>query len=193
MGKSLLYLSCLPLLIYFWRYGHWQPLRYLLKRLRWLFTSLFVLHLWFHGADLTWIPSQTGLLIAIEKTFTLILMVFTAHILLIATPIHALIAAIEWWFKPLHIIGFNAQTLAIRLALTLETLNHVNELHQQQTKLNAPNPIAQISQRASLLFQAVADRAQQAPLSQFEIPQLPIPPIWQWIYPLSLIVIMVMS
>ena len=193
MGKWLLYLSCLPLLIYFLRHGHWQSLRKLLKRLRWLFISLFVLHLWFHGSDLTWIPSQAGLFIAVEKTFVLILMVFTAHTLLIMTPVHALIAAIQWWFKPLRIIGFNAQTLAIRLALTLETLNHVHELYQQQTKQDAPNPIAHISQRATALFQSVAKRAEKAPLSQFEIPQLPAPPIWQWIYPFSLITIMVMS
>ncbi|MCV6639109.1 hypothetical protein [Candidatus Albibeggiatoa sp. nov. NOAA] len=193
MSKWLLYFSCLPLLIFFWRHGDWQPLWQLLRRLRWLFISLFILHLWFHGADLTWIPSQAGLWIAIEKTFVLVFMVFTAHTLLVATPTHDLIAVIHWWFKPLNIIGFQAQTLAVRLALTLETLNHVHELYKQQNPLNAPNPIAHISQRATFLFQSVAENAEQATLYQFDIPQLSPPPVWQWMYPLSLILVMVVS
>lgn len=193
MSKWLLYFSSLPLLILFWHYANWQSLLQLLKRLRWLLVSLFILHLWFHGADVNLIPSQTSLLIAIEKTFVLILMITTAHLLLVVTPIDDLIAAIQWWFKPFNLLGFNPQKLAIRLALTLETLNHVHELYQQQTKCDAPNPIAQISLRATDLFQAVAQRAEQAPLSQLEIAQLPAPALWQWMYPVSLIMLMVMS
>lgn len=190
MSKWLLYFSSLPLLILFWYYANWQSLLQLLKRLRWLLVSLFVLHLWFHGADVNLIPSQAGLLIAIEKTFVLILMITTAHLLLAVTPIDDLIAAIQWWF---NLLGFNAQKLAIRLALTLETLNHVHELYQQQTKCDTSNPIAQISQRTTDLFQAVAQRAEQASLSQLEITQLPAPLLWQWMYPISLIILMVMS
>lgn len=194
MGKWLLYFSSLPLLIYFLNHGKWQPLRQLFKRLRWLFISLFILYLWFHGTDFTWIPSQAGLLIAIEKIFVLMLMVFTAHVLLIATPVNDLIAAAYWWFKPLNRFGFKAQTLAVRLALTLETLNDVHVLYQQQPKLDtAQNPITRISQYATLLFQSVVERAEQAPLSQLAVPQLAAISIWQWIYPLSLIVIMVVS
>ncbi len=193
IGKWLLYFSCLPLLVLFWRYAHWLPLQRLLKRLRWLFISLFILHLWFHGSDLNWIPSQAGLLIAIEKIFILILMVSAAHLLLVTTVTNDLIAAIHWWFKPLDRIGFKTQILAIRLALTLETLNHVHALYQQQTTSNRIQPITQISERVTQLFQTVARHAEQAPLSQLTLPQLTNPPIWQWLYPFGLIAIMVIS
>jgi len=194
MGKWLLYFSSLPLLIYFLNHGQWQPLQQLFKRLRWLFISLFILYLWFHGTHFTWIPSQIGLFTAIEKIFVLMLMVFTAHILLIATPVHDLIAAVYWWFKPFNRFGFKAQTVAVRLALTLETLNDVHVLYQQQPKLNTrQNPIARISQYATLLFQSVVEHAEQAPLSQLAVPQLSAISIWQWMYPFSLILIMVVS
>lgn len=169
----------------------------LLTRLRWLFLSLFILHLWFNQAEITGIPSLPGFIFALERTLALIIIVLTAHLLVTTTPIQDIIAALHWWFAPLQRVGLSVERLIVRLALVLDTVNQVQDLYGQPTqnsplKTNAPMnfidrhlraPLNHLSEKVADLFTQVLTRAEITPLKTLEIPPLCSPPWWQWSYP----------
>lgn len=163
----------------------------LLKRLRWLFLSLFILNVWFNNAEFKWFPEITGVLIAIERTVMIIAMVTAAHILNTTTSTTTLVAALNWWFNPLIKMGVPTQRLAVRVALILDTLDSVQDFYPQNSTvlLTTHNPIKKISQRVTQLLIQVHARAETEPLRTLNLPYLPSPPLWQWIYPLFISVI----
>jgi len=180
----------------------------LLIRLRWLFLSLFILHLWFNQAELTWLPSLAGFTFALERTIALIIIVLTAYLLVTTTPIQDIIAALHWWFAPLQQLGLSVERLIVRLALVLDTVSHVQDLYGQPTqslplKANAPTsfidrhlraPIDHLSEKVAHLFTQVLTRAEMTPLQTLEIIPLDLcsPPWWQWSYP-ALICVLILG
>jgi|JFJP01.1.fsa_nt_gi energy-coupling factor transporter transmembrane protein EcfT len=164
----------------------------LLKRLRWLFLSIFILHLWFSAPEFTWFPSWQGWLQALERVGALIFIVLAAQLLLRTTTRTEIIAALQWWFKPLNQLGLATERVAVRLALVLETVETVQTLYQTQQTV-APNPrysVRIISQRAAELFNQVARLAEQAPLQTFDIPDILSPPLWQWLYVIAFLLVL---
>jgi len=159
----------------------------LLKRLRWLFLSLFVLHLWLTSADFSWLPSLEGLLLALERIGALIVMVLAAHLLLTTTSTQEMIAALQWWLRPFAKIGFSTDQLAVRLALVLDTVQAVQSCYIDTSTTATKNPLKKISDKVARLFAQVLIQAERTPLRTLEIPQLTNPPWWQWIYPLLLL------
>lgn len=155
----------------------------LLNRLRWLFLSIFILHLWFSGAEFSWLPSWQGWLHAIERVGALIFIVLAAHVLLRTTSRIEIIAALQWWLNPLNRLGLATERLAIRLALVLETVEEVQTLYTAQREEKQPRYSLQaIGQRVADLLNQVAQRAEHAPLHTLEIPEVITPAWWQWWY-----------
>jgi len=161
----------------------------LLKRLRWLFLSLFILNLWFHSPELTWLPNMAGLLLALERVAVLIIIVLVAHLLITTTETQDIIAALQWWFMPLNKIGFSTERLAVRLALVLDTVTAVQKLYTNTPTIRTKNPIKIISARVAGLFTQVLTHAETTPLGTLEIPKLKSPPLWQWGYPLLILLL----
>jgi hypothetical protein len=161
----------------------------LLKRLRWLFLSLLILYLWFNSPTLTWLPSLPSLLLALERIGALIIIVLSAHLLLTTTPTQDIIAALQWWFRPFSKIGFSTERLAVRLALVLDTVQTVQNLYTDTPPTATKNPITKISEKVARLFAQVFIYAERTPLRTLVIPELTKPPLWQWAYPLLLLLI----
>jgi energy-coupling factor transporter transmembrane protein EcfT len=164
----------------------------LLKRLRWLFLSIFILHLWFSAPEFTWFPSWQGGLQALERVSALIFIVLAAQLLLRTTTRAEIIAALQWWFKPLNQLGWATERLAVRLALVLETVETVQTLYQTQQVVaqNSGYSMRIISQHAAELFNQVAKQAEQAPLQTFDIPDILSPPLWQWLYVVAFLLVL---
>lgn len=179
-----MWMLLLPLLIILARLEHATTLTLaLLKRLRWLFLSIFILHLWFSGAEFSWLPSWQGGLQAVERVGALIFIVLAAHVLLRTTSRIEIIAALQWWLNPLNYLGLATERLAIRLALVLETVEEVQTLYTTQHHEKSPRYSLQaIGQRVAELLNHVAQRAEHAPLHTLEIPDALSPPWLQWGY-----------
>lgn len=183
-SNYLIWTLLLPLLIILFRLEHaTPPALALLKKLRWLFLSIFILHVWFSGTEFSWLPSWQGGLQAVERVGALIFIVLAAHILLRTTSRVEIIAALQWWLNPLHRLGVTTERLSIRLALVLETVEEVQTLYttQQQEKLPRYS-LHVIGQRVAELLNQVAQRAEHAPLHALDIPEVIAPPWWQWLY-----------
>jgi len=162
----------------------------LLKRLRWLLLSLFILHLWFSGAEFSGLPSLSGLITALKRTAALVMMIASAHILMSTTPLTELIAALQWWFTPLNNRYFSFDRLAVRLALVLDTVNTVQELKKTTSCTHSAHPFTRLQEWISQLLIQVVTQAEHAPLRRLEIPQLAAPPGWQWSYPALMLIFM---
>lgn len=192
---SFLVIATPILLILLNHYSRWSQIYPLLKRLRWLFLSLFILYGWFQTPDFSWLPSETGLRLAFERIFALILIVLAAHLLLITTPIETIIVTLQWWLQPLKRLNFPSDLLAVRLALVLETIETLR-LHypkSQPSPLTNTNPFQKIAHRLAQVWLNVWQQAESEPLRQLCLPHLTAPPWWQWSYPLGLIFLIIIT
>lgn len=181
-------LTLLFLALMLFRLGcHLEPLISLLKRLRWLLLSLFILHVWFNTAEFTWIPSKTNLWLAGEKTGVLIAIVFAAYLLLNTTPIQDITAALHWWFKPFKCF-FSPERLAVRLVLILNVVKTVQTLYIDTVSLSAAySPIESINEKLTRLMTQILTHAETTALHVMEVAELQSPPWWQWLYPMSIL------
>jgi len=115
--------------------------------------------------------------------------VLSAHLLVKTTPTSAIIGALQWWLSPLKILGFSSKRFTVRLALVLDTVQSVQKIQTQTQISNTKNPIQNIADKVSLLFLRVLEHAENAPLHQLNISNLTTPPLWQWAYPLILLIL----
>jgi len=194
-NHQILLIITLPWLLWLWqRYRTRVSILPLLKRLRWLWLSLLILHLWFSSPEFSWIPAPPTVLQAGERMLALIMMVLAAQLLVATTPPPLLIATLQWWFTPLLKLGVPTERLAVRLALVLDTVQAVQQLYTE-TEARVPvtssstSRLTRISGRVADLFAKVLEYADKAPLQNLEIPELRSPPLWQWGYPILMLVI----
>lgn len=96
------------------------------------------------------------------------------------TSIQQLIPALLWWLYPFKKIGFQTERFAVRLSLIFETVETVQKL---QVK-----PIKKITETVSDLFIQIQHHAETTPLRNLEIVETKSPPLWQWIYPILLMI-----
>lgn len=196
ISKTILVFALFPLCLLLFRiYCSFSAVFFLLKRLRWLFLSILILNLWLNSPSFFGLPNLADFLLALGRVIVLIIIVLVAHLLITKTLIQEIIAALQWWFTPLHKIGFSTTRLAVRLALVLDTVQAVQNLYMDtpigQTRRFAPtsqSPIKRISHKVAELFTQVVIYAETTPLRTLEIPKLQSPPQWQWLYPLFMLV-----
>jgi energy-coupling factor transporter transmembrane protein EcfT len=180
--SNLFFIVVVPLfLIIFKCYCSFSSVLPLVKRLRWFFLSLLILNLSF-SFDLH------GLLIALHKIAVLIIIVLAAYLLMFTTSIKQLIAALLWWLYPFQKLGFSTLRFAVRLSLILETVESVQKVQVSSAASSSKNPIKKITETVSNLFIHILDHAETAPLRSLEIPETKSPPLWQWIYPMLLMI-----
>ena len=175
----------------------------MLRRMRWLFLSLFIIYCWFTPGTplplnlptsvLAWLPTLQGCAEAGIRIAALVTIVLAAHLLLHVTSREQLLGAIYWWLKPLSYVGIAHERLAIRMALVLETVPKVQPMIQQalsdQCAADTPAPIfARTGQVAAALYQNVLIHAEQQTCHTIEIPAVTSPPVWQWLFPAGIAV-----
>jgi energy-coupling factor transporter transmembrane protein EcfT len=197
-----LLLTTIPVLLWLFYKTHctFSAVRPLLKRLRWLFVTLFILNLWFNSPDWTWLPTESGIWLAMERITALLSIVLAAHLLITVTSTPDIIAALQWWFNPLKKLGFPSEKLTLRLALVFDTVDQVQRLYMSnpgvqsealsgeddRDKASLWTPEA-MSNKVVSLFSQVIDYAETTPLRTLDIPELQSPPWWQWSYPLLIL------
>ena len=186
------------------------PALKMLRRMRWLFLSLFIIYCWFTpgtplpltlpASVLAWLPTLQGLTEASIRVASLAIVVLAVHLLLHFTSREQLLGAIYWWLKPLSYAGIAHERLAIRIALVLETVPKVQPLihqalaeHRQTDPSSAGTPgsiFMRTGQVAAALYQNVLTHAEQQACHTLEIPAVTSPPVWQWLFPLGMGVVL---
>jgi len=168
-------------------YCNFTQLLRLIKRLRWFFLFLCVLNVWFNSPEWAWVPNWHDIWLAVERIIALIMMVLAAHLLMVTTRLQDIIAALLWWLKPLSVVKISTEKLAIRLALILDNMQKMNHLYDNI------HMQAHLANTVIVLFATVLELANTEPLRTLEIPELPTPPIWQWLIPILLILIIIVT
>lgn len=183
----------------------WGPLERLfsalrlLARMRWFFLSIAMVYVFFSPgrllfSTLPWGPTWEGLREGMTRIGVLVLIVLAVNLLLRTTARDDLTAAILWCLKPLSWLGLPHERLAVRIALTLDTVGEVQGVYRHgprgdETQV-ARQPVtvrlARIGETAKRLFVTVAERAESAPLHAIELPEESRPPLLQWLFPFIL-------
>lgn len=167
----------------------------LLRRMRWLFLSLLILYLWFTPGQpllpaFSSTPTLEGIEEGLQRIAALVLLALAASLLLQTTPREPLLAALYRLLTPLGWMGIKTERLAVRIALTLETVTQaqhlLSERMSQEHASGSRNPITRIGAVSAGLFQEVIARAERAPCTTLSITEGERPPPVQWLLPLAL-------
>lgn len=176
------------------------PVLRLLARMRWFFLSIALVYVFFSPGRLvfsslpSWGPTWEGLHEGAVRIGVLMLIVLAVNLLLRTTGRDSLTSAILWCLRPLSWCGLPHERLAVRIALTLDTVSAVQGVYRQEPRGDeaqaARQPITvrlvRIGETAKRLFVTVAERAESAPLHSVELSQESSPPLLQWLFPLAL-------
>jgi hypothetical protein len=182
----------------------------MLKRLRWLFLSILIIYLFFTPGvllwpDVLWGPTQEGLWQGLMRIAVLVLIVAAVNVLIGSTGQAEFLSAVSWCLQPLSWLGLSHERLAVRISLTLETVGVLRAAYRHEprnavvsqaesatseTKSSAPK-LSAIANTAHRLFAKVIDDAQNTPLQTIALPEESRPPLWQWVIPVLLAILLV--
>lgn len=173
----------------------------MLKRLRWLFLSIFIVYLFLTPGELLWQgvlwgPTLEGLMQGTARVAVLVLFVAAVNILLVSTEQEAFLSAISWCLQPLSWFGLSHERLAVRIALTLETVSKVRDVYRHEPRgdelPDSEGPkLRMIAETAQRLFAQVVHDAENAPIREIVLPEQSRPPLIQWMIPIGLVVLFV--
>ena len=173
----------------------------MLKRMKWLFLSIFIVYLWFTPGDRLFqsdyviSPTIQGIEIGFIRVASLVVIVFAVNLLIRTIVKDDLIAAILWLLKPLKTFGLPHEKLAIRMALTLDMVGEVQTLYDDRLTNNGSDQgsrpgvlhrIREISNMAIQFFQLVLEKAINAECKSVTVSEGTVPSLLQWGYPLVL-------
>lgn len=171
----------------------------LLARMRWFFLSIALVYVFFSPgrllfSTLPWGPTREGLHEGSMRIAVLVLIVLAVNLLLRTTGRDGLTSAILWCLHPLSWLGLPHERLAVRIALTLDTVAEVQGVYRQGPRDEEEEPVrqpvavrlARIGEAARRLFVTVDQRAKSAPLHSVELSAESSPPLLQWLFPLAL-------
>ncbi len=168
----------------------------MIRRMRWLFLSLFIIYGWFTPGSplpltlpvsmLAWLPTMQGLEEAAVRIASLVIVVLAVHLLLHITSREELLGAILWWLKQLGYAGIAHQRLAVRMALVLETVPKMQPLIQEALDGHRQVNLSNAGQVAAALYHNVLNHAEQQTCHTIEIPTVTSPPVWQWLFPIGM-------
>ena len=186
----------------------------MLKRMRWLFLSIFIVYFWFTpgepliSAIQNYSPSVEGIRMGFYRVCSLIFIVLAVTLLVRTIEKNELVSSILWLLKPLHFIGFPHERLAVRMALTLDYVIEVQDVYtsksdSNQTKSEEGDVIhgsetnqSQLSQRlnklsesSTQLFEKILQRAKLTESHEIIVKLEYRPPVLQWCYPAVLTVV----
>lgn len=178
----------------------------MLKRLRWLFLSIFIIYLFFTPGvllwpELLWGPTKEGVLQGLSRISVLVLIVAGVNVLLVSTEQTEFLAAVHWCLQPLSWFGLPHERLAVRIALTLESVSAVREAYRHESRTEADgekqqtstyrseSKIQMISNTAHRLFAKVVTDVETVSLREITLPEQSRPPLLQWSIPLLLLAV----
>ncbi|NOX93302.1 MAG: hypothetical protein GXP18_12885 [Gammaproteobacteria bacterium] len=186
----------------------------MLKRLRWLFLSIFVVYLFLTPGvlllpDVLWGPTQEGVMQGFLRIVVLVLIIAAVNVLIGSTGQAEFLSAVSWCLQPLSWLGLSHERLAVRISLTLVAVGVSNAACQSETRdessgastaksvdslpseSTSPEPkLMVIAKTAHRLFAKVIDDAEHAPLQAITLPEQSRPPLLQWIIPVLLAIVL---
>jgi energy-coupling factor transport system permease protein len=179
----------------------------MLKRLRWLFLSIFVVYWFFTPGrllipDLLWGPTYEGLWQGGHRIGVLMVLVAAVNLLIGDTVREDFLPAVLWCLRPLTWLGLPHERLGVRITLTLEAVNTVRDAYRggdrsplapagkSPSRVETPR-ITAIVNAATCLFEKVSGDAKAAPLRDIALPEQSSPPLIQWLIPLILGILLV--
>ena len=175
----------------------------MLRRMRWFLLSIILIYAWLTpGPPLlsshelsTLLPTTTGLLQGSQRLLALVLIVSAVHWLLFVTPRNQLVAALHWLAAPLSLMGVSRQRVAVRMALVLSHVIKVQEMVADQVKQAgiSKGDLRGYANVTAKLVEEVIGQAEQSPCEEIEINIADKPAVWQWVWPMSLTVAMLLA
>ena len=169
-----------------------------LLRLRYLWLSLALLYLWFTPGESVWpqlgawSPTWEGAAQGAVRVGVLVLMVAAAQLLLQTTNTDQLVAAVYWLVGPLQWFGLDRGRFALRLVLVLETVPRLANAPTESAPAEPPRGerfarhVAVLERRLEVALRS----ADASGVREVILPSTAAPPIWQWLYPLAVAVLM---
>lgn len=167
-----------------------------LMRLRWLLLAILVVYGWWTPGDpvLPAIaglsPTVAGLEAGFFRVLALLLIAASVYLLLRITPREQLLAALVKLVSPVSTRA-GRERFAVRVLLTIETVVHVQPLMASALKKQglAPRHLVDAGYLARNLYQSVLEKSGQVVPGAVEIADIGSPAYWQWLIPVSLVVI----
>ncbi len=183
----------------------------MLKRLRWLFLSIFVVYLFFTPGilllpDVLWGPTQEGLTQGLLRIAVLVLIVAAVNVLMGSTGQAEFLSAVSWCLQPLAWLGLSHERLAVRISLTLTAVGVLRTACQDETRDETSDVVVAksaessssepklmaIAKTAHHLFDRVINDAEQVSLQAITLPEQSRPPLLQWAIPVLLATVLLL-
>ena len=181
-------LAWLLLGLYAWLAGdQFQRLLRGLLRLRWLFLAIFVLYLGFTPGDpvVAQLPglSREGMFEGARRSLILLDLLTAVYLLLVSTPIPALVQGINRGLWPLRAIGLDPAAFSLRLALALD---QVGGMQARISELR--NAKGSLLDAAAELIRGLEAHPESIPaaVSPAMLGPGPAPRYWEWLLPVAL-------
>lgn len=164
----------------------------LVKRLKWLYISLFVVYVFFTPGEfvLPWAfgPTYAGLEAAFIRILVIILIVLAVDILLASMVHQELVSGLYVLFLPFAYFGFNPQKFTVRVYLVLEKVSDEQSLKFFREKMGTDlNEKQKISYFVDCLTSRFMDIMRQtSPITTLEIDEFALPKWFEWLLPIFL-------
>lgn len=167
----------------------------MLRRIRWLLLSIFILYLWFTPGRALFtvaevyqiiIPTVEGLDQGIRRLVALVLIVLAVNLMLLRSEKGELLSALIWLLRPLKIVGFSTEQLSVRLLLAMDNVTRAKELVNKEKQLTPLRGkyFARGAMLISNIYRNNLALAESEPLQEVNVPAISSPPVYQWSYPI---------
>jgi hypothetical protein len=172
----------------------------MIVRLRWLLVAILLVYGWSTpGAALlpaisAWSPTVEGLSLGLLRILSLVMIVAAVHLLMQVTTRKQLLPAIMQLINPVTTVTAR-ERLAVRILLSIEAVTQVQSL-VSETLTRQPlknHRLSTLGVTAQTLYMSVLNKAALAGENVIEIVEPESPPLWQWLVPVALSVVIYMS
>lgn len=166
-------------------------------RIRWLLIAIVGIYGWSipgqpvlaaNGWSAAALPTQEGLGAGAVRALALIMIVLAVNALLRSTSREQLMSAIYRLCSPLRLIGLSPERLAVRMVLTMDTVDHARGLVSRSLADagGVLRTLPSVGRFASGLVREVDRRAAGEPCTVVTLVVGAQAPAWQWLYPVLL-------
>ncbi|MGD8483428.1 MAG: CbiQ family ECF transporter T component [Thioalkalispiraceae bacterium] len=194
--QKLITAAIILLLLFFIQlsFHHFVKTMKLVYRLRWLFVSILIIYAWFTPGTLLipqwgdFSPYKEGMITGLMRISALIMILLSVSLLVLNQTRNELISSIYWYCRPLSLLGVSRERLAVRLLLTMESVNRL-EAKWLKTADNIDQRNATLQnryQRIIELFGDVVETGETDKLKTLSFSLQAAPRWYQWFIPFLL-------
>lgn len=164
-------------------------------RLRWLFLSILLIYGWFTPGVPVWeplgrySPSVAGLVAGALRCLNLMIILAAVHWLLSKLGRESLVGGVYWVARPLQVLGLQPQRLAVRLVLTLEYLDRVQETRPALRSAETSEPVLD---RLAAWLRSVLETAEGRCHSVMDLAVIQAPGARDWLALSAFVALMVL-